>query len=167
LPWMLLIALRARSDQDAARLIPWLPPRFDEVIVLPLPFLDEIIARAYRANQAAARETLGYLITRTNQQKAARRAIVAIAIDALERCATTDAIGAIADDLAWIPNPPPKELGGLPRFLEIAQDVRAAVQATSLYRQRELLAVPLQRLKRMREGMAFDAAQAARFGAAV
>jgi len=64
----------------------YLPPRFDQLIVLPLPFIGELIVEAYRENPSAARETIDYLITSTNQQNVAAQAMAGIAVDNLNRC---------------------------------------------------------------------------------
>ena len=164
--WMLLIFLFARQGK-VARYLSYLPPHFDELIYLPLPFIDTLIAESYRENQAAARQTIEYLTTSTNQQKVAAQAMAGIAIDSLNRCQTLSNIIAISDQLAWIPSPPPKQLGTmLPQFLEISQSVRASETATSAYRQTELLTVPITSLINLRDSLAFskEAGLATTFG---
>ncbi|MDW8102704.1 MAG: hypothetical protein RMK30_07505 [Anaerolineae bacterium] len=69
--WMFGLALMARPGRYS-RWLRYLPPRFNELIILPLPFMGEFIARAYRENQAAAQQMIDYLITSTNQQRAAQ-----------------------------------------------------------------------------------------------
>ncbi|MCW5206798.1 hypothetical protein VU08_07710, partial [Desulfobulbus sp. F5] len=57
--WMFFITLWPRP---AAAKLPCLPPQFDQIIYFPLPFLPGLIAEAYQENQAAARQTISYLI---------------------------------------------------------------------------------------------------------
>ncbi|MBD2613716.1 AAA family ATPase [Nostoc punctiforme FACHB-252] len=147
----------------------YLPPRFDELIILPLPFMDVMILEAYRKNPAAARETINYLITSTNQQKVAAQATYGIAVDILNRCQRLSDIVEIANQLAWIPSPPPKELGAvLPQFLDISQNVRASEEATSAYRKYELLNIPINALRQLGQSLALtkDARTAVSFGKA-
>ncbi|MDF5735640.1 MULTISPECIES: ATP-binding protein [unclassified Nostoc] len=133
----------------------YLPPRFDELIILPLPLMDMMIVEAYRKNPDVARETINYLITSTNQQRVAAQTISGIAVDTLNRCQWLSDIVEIANQLAWIPSPAPKELGAvLPQFLDISQNVRASQEATSLYRQYELLNIPITALRQLAQSLA-------------
>ena len=133
----------------------YLPPRFDELILLPLPLMDVMIVEAYGNNPDVARETINYLITSTNQQKVAAQAISGIAVDILNRCQRLSDIVEIANQLAWIPSPPPKEVGAvLPQFLDISQNVRASEEATSPYRQYELLNIPIIALRQLEQSLA-------------
>jgi hypothetical protein len=58
---MLILRLLTLHTHQA-RALHYLPPRFDELIILPLPFMGELIVEAYRENPSAARETIDYLI---------------------------------------------------------------------------------------------------------
>ncbi|MGL4499569.1 MAG: hypothetical protein ACRCU2_10955, partial [Planktothrix sp.] len=60
--WSLALFLISRQG-SASKTLPYLPPRFDELIYLPLPFLDTLIIESYPENPAAARQTIDYLIT--------------------------------------------------------------------------------------------------------
>ncbi|MEH1901817.1 MAG: AAA family ATPase [Nostoc sp.] len=145
----------------------YLPPRFDELIILPLPFMDVMIVEAYGKNPDVARETINYLITSTNQQKVAAQAISGIAVDILNRCQRLSDIVEIANQLAWIPSPLPKELGMmLPQFLDISQNVRVSEEATSPYRKYELLNIPIKALRQLGQSLALtkDARVAVSFG---
>lgn len=145
----------------------YLPPRFDELIILPLPFMDVMIVEAYRKNPRAALETINYLITFTNQQKVAVQSISGIAVDIFNRCQRLSDIVEIANQLAWIPSPPPKELGTmLPQFLDISQNVRASEEATSPYRKYELLNIPINALRQLGQSLALtkNARTAVSFG---
>ncbi len=133
----------------------YLPSRFDELIILPLPFMDLMIVEAYGKNPIAVRETINYLITSTNQQRVAAQVILEITIDTLNRCQRLSDIVEIANQLAWIPSPPPEELGTmLPQFLDISQNVRASEEATSPYRKYELLNIPINALHQLGQSLA-------------
>jgi hypothetical protein len=154
--WMLILFLLSRRG-DAAHWLCYLPPRFDERIMLPLLCMGQMIVEAYQENPSAARETIDYLITSTNQQIVAVEAIVEIAVDSLSRCQSLRDIADITDELAWIPSPPPKELGSvLPQLLDISQDVRRADEATSPYRKYELLQFPITALRELPKTLAFS-----------
>lgn len=164
--WMLTLFF-VYDNGKRVNCLRYLPPRFDELIILPLPFMDVMIVEAYRNNPIAARETINYLITSTNQQKVAAQAIFGIAVDILNGCQRLSDIVEIANQLAWIPSPPPKELGTvLPQFLEISQDVRASEEATSPYRKYELLNIPINALRQVGQSLALtkDARVAVSFG---
>jgi hypothetical protein len=141
LAWMLALAAALSQGKNAARMLPLLPPRFDQLIILPLPFMDKIIVQAHRENPAAAQQFIRYLISETNQQAVAARAMRGIAEDVLARCQAVQDIVHAADQLAWLPTPLPK--GFSPFFaelLDVSKGVRAAMQATSPYRQSQELA---------------------------
>jgi AAA+ ATPase superfamily predicted ATPase len=139
---------------DEAKWLLRLPPYFDQLIDLPIPWMDSFIVKAYRQNSVAAQQTIDYLINSTNQQKVALKAMVGIAIDTLNRCQNSEDIVAITEQLAWIPSPPPAEIGSvLPELLAISQDVCAAENASSAYLQSEMLATPLTKLNRLRESL--------------
>jgi AAA+ ATPase superfamily predicted ATPase len=141
LAWMLALAAALSQGKNAARMLPLLPPRFDQLIILPLPFMDKIIVKAHRENPAAAQQFIRYLTSETNQQAVAARAMRGIAEDVLARCQAVQDIVHAADQLAWLPTPLPK--GFSPFFaelLDVSKGVRAAMQATSPYRQSQELA---------------------------
>jgi hypothetical protein len=141
LAWMLALATALSQGKNAARMLPLLPPRFDQLIILPLPFMDKIIVQAHRENPAAAQQFIRYLTSETNQQAVAARAMRGIAEDVLARCQAVQDIVHAADQLAWLPTPLPK--GFSPFFaelLDVSKGVRTAMQATSPYRQSQELA---------------------------
>jgi AAA+ ATPase superfamily predicted ATPase len=141
LAWMLALATALSQGKNAARMLPLLPPRFDQLIILPLPFMDKIIVKAHRENPAAAQQFIRYLTSETNQQAVAARAMRGIAEDVLARCQAVQDIVHAADQLAWLPTPLPK--GFSPFFaelLDVSKGVRTAMQATSPYRQSQELA---------------------------
>ncbi|MDZ8090757.1 MAG: ATP-binding protein [Nostoc sp. DedQUE05] len=164
--WILTLFLLFRNEKWV-NCLRYLPPCFDELIILPLPFMDVMIVEAYRKNPDVARETINYLITSTNHQRVAAQAISGIAGDILNRCQRLSDIVEIANQLAWISSPPPEELGTvLPQFLEISQDVRASEEATSPYRKYELLNIPITALRQLGQSLALtkDARVAVSFG---
>ncbi|MEQ8961602.1 MAG: AAA family ATPase, partial [Coleofasciculus sp. C2-GNP5-27] len=164
--WMIGLSFLSRQGKEA-QFLQYLPPRFDERIILPLPFMAQLIVAAYRDNPAASRQTIDYLIHSTNQQNVAAIAMTEIAVDSLSHCHTMGDILAISDQLAWIPSPPPLTVSMilepstvsmiLVRFmLEISQSVRASDNATSSYRQYELLQSPITRLEQLRNTLAYS-----------
>ena len=153
--WMFLLAF---WPAKATAKLSWLPPQFDQVIVLPLPFLPELVAAAYQENQAAARQTINYLIFSTEQQKAARRAMALIATEECSRRRTAREIAALREQLAWLSEEPST---GLVACLKISQDVAAALEASSLYRQASKLDKVVQNIERQRNALATASAREA------
>ncbi|MGD1912985.1 MAG: ATP-binding protein [Rivularia sp. (in: cyanobacteria)] len=141
--WMFLLFLLS-YHVNVVSLLRWIPPRFDERIfsripflsdISQLPFLAEMIKRAYLQNPAAARETIDYLNNFTNQQKVAADAIAKIALDSLDVCQTVTDIAEVSYQLDWITSPLSKENGWIvPLLLDVSQNVNAAVEASSDYR---------------------------------
>ena len=153
--WQGLLFLSTPQGKFAARLR-YLPPYFDQIIRLPLPFMATMIVRAYQENPEAARKTIDYLTNFTNQQKVAAKAIVEITLDTLERCNSLRDIIAITEELTWLPSPPPADIGTvLSQFLDISRDVQSADMATSAYRKAELLKIPIDSLSQQRNSFAF------------
>ncbi|TEU10139.1 MAG: ATP-binding protein [Anaerolineales bacterium] len=151
--WMVGLWLAARGER-AGQVLHWLPIYYDEFIVLPLPLLGRFLAQAYRYNQAGARQAIDYLTTHSRQQAAARQAQVLIALDQLARCDTTRAIATVSDQLRWISQPPPPELGPtLPALLDVSQGVRAALRFTTRYRQQVGLERQISQLRTLRESL--------------
>ncbi|MCI5113251.1 MAG: AAA family ATPase [Candidatus Electrothrix sp. AX1] len=145
-----------------ARRLSCLPAYYDQVIILPLPFIPTFIAQAYQENQAAARQTIDYLITSTNQQKAAQKAMGLIAVEECSHCRTAKDIAAIRDQLSWISN---QQSPGLTACLDISQDVIAALEASSLYRKAQQLDKVIPKIDRQRNALAaVSAREATSFG---
>ena len=155
LAWMLFLKL---APIPAARSLPWLPPRFDQLIYLPLPFLPSFIVEAYQDNRAVARQTIDYLITSTNQQKTAHRAMSLIAADECSRSQTTGEIATLRERLSWLSEEPSP---GLSTCLDISQDVNSALEASSLYRQAQQLDKVLQKIDSQRNALAAASAREA------
>lgn len=154
--WMVVLSGSVRFGQAPAALR-YLPPRFDELIRLPLPFMSDLIVEAHADDPAAARETIAYLTNFTNQQATAARATTGITLDILNRCESEQNIVATLDELDWLPSPPPAQLSTwLPEFLDVARGVRTAREATSAYRHRELLNPPLAKLHNLQTNLAYE-----------
>jgi AAA+ ATPase superfamily predicted ATPase len=156
--WMLVIYALSRFGNQV-RWLRYLPPRFDELIILPLPFMRHIIIEAYRENPAAARQTVYYLVTSTNQATVALQVMEGIAVDSFNRCQLLSDIADIAEQLSWIPLPSSRseDLDSmlLPLLVYVSQGVRASQQATSSYRQYELLNPPISALHTLQNNIAF------------
>ena len=154
--WMsvlVLISLRT----DAASLLLYLPARFDQRIILPLPFMSQMIATAYLQNQAIARETINYLINSTNQQKVASDAIARIALGSLKKCETISDIAEIAHQLDWIPAPISQEMSWVvTSFLDVSQNVNSAINASSIYRGYQTLKDSIRDLREATNKLARD-----------
>ena len=152
--WMsvlFLISLRT----DPASLLLYLPVRFDQRIIIPLPFMAQMIANAYLQNQAIARETIDYLINSTNQQRVAADAIATIALDSLKKCETIDDIAEVANQLDWVPSPISKEENWLvPSFLDVSQNVNSAINASSIYRGYQTLQDSIRNLREITNKLA-------------
>ncbi|WYL96058.1 MAG: AAA family ATPase [Gloeotrichia echinulata IR180] len=150
--WLFLFTRQGRVSSK----LHYLPPYFDQLIYLPLPFMDTMLVEAYHENPDAARNTIDYLTNSTNQQKVAANAIVNITLNTLERCRTFRDIITISEELAWIPSPPPLEMGRvLPQFLDISRSVQSADMATSAYRKVEILKNPIDSLNQIAKSVAF------------
>ncbi|MBK1989259.1 AAA family ATPase [Sphaerospermopsis aphanizomenoides BCCUSP55] len=133
------------------------PPFFDELIILPLPFMDEMILETYKTHPQIAKDTLDYLISYTNQQKLASRVIIDINVDTFIRCRKVSDIVAIANQPIWRISQIPEGSDNILRpFLEISQDVITANEATSRYRQYELLNIPIRNLQALKQNLAFN-----------
>ncbi|MCI5164290.1 MAG: AAA family ATPase, partial [Candidatus Electrothrix sp. AX5] len=163
LPELIWVLLLRFVPIPVIRRVSWLPSYYDQLIVLPLPFLPGFIAEAYQENQAAARQTIDYLITSTNQQKTAAKAISRIAAEEFSRCQIAGDIATIKEQLNWISD---QQSAGLTTCLEISQDVAAALEASSFYRQAQQLDKVIQKIDRQRNALATASArEATAFGA--
>ncbi|MBF0136930.1 MAG: hypothetical protein HQL65_11870 [Magnetococcales bacterium] len=129
----------------------------DQVIYLPLPFMDGIILAAYRQEPQQAITFLEYLTTSTNQQKRAARVMERVALEEAGRRRNSHDIAFMAESLQWLPQPYPKEFGSyLPQMLEIAQGVRASLEASSAHRRMELLQSPIAQLGRLKNTLTLE-----------
>lgn len=157
LPWAICLFVVGMLI-PSSRCIQFIPQRFDELIILPLPFIDNIIIDAHRDNPIAAQNTIDYLITSTNQQTTAARAIAGITAETLQQCQTAGDIAATQENLAWLPANPPKQFGKilgqiLPELQDISQDVKFALDSESPYRQAELLNTPIRKLEQLNKSL--------------
>jgi uncharacterized protein len=147
--WLLLLRAFVRQGK-AAGALRWLPPYFDQLIHLPLPFMTDLIIEAHRTHPTSAQSTINYLISSTNQQKVAQQAMFGIALDRLNQCRYLRDIVQAKTQLAWLPNDAETFGEVLPQLLSISQSISAATNATSPYRTLELLNTPIQNLETLR-----------------
>jgi len=158
LPELLWVLFLNLWTHPAATKLRFLPPQFDQLIYFPLPFLPGLIAEAYQENQAAARQTISYLISSTNQQKTAGKAMLLIAAESFSRCGSAKEIATVREQLDWLP----AELAGkITACLELSQDTAAALEASSPYRQEERLKQVCGKLVRLRNSLAETSAREA------
>ncbi|MCI5166560.1 MAG: ATP-binding protein, partial [Candidatus Electrothrix sp. GM3_4] len=158
LPELLWMFLLAFWPSRAAAKLSWLPPQFDQVIVLPLPFLPGLIAASYQENQAAARQAINYLIFSAAQRRAAHGAMFLIATEECRRCQTTGEIATLREQLAWIFE---ESSPGLAACLEISRGVAVSYEASSHYRKAQYLDKVLQEIDRQRNALAIASAREA------
>jgi uncharacterized protein len=136
--WMLGLKL-LRNQKQKASLLHRLPPYFDQFIILPLPFMVEIIIEAHRQNPVAARSTIDYFITSTNQQTVAKQAMFGIGVETLNQCRYVSDIIGSQIQLDWLPTDDQALGTVLPRLLEISHNIGTAYQATTAYNRLELV----------------------------
>ena len=134
-----------------------LPFYYDELIILPLPFLEKWLIQNYDRSPNQTLKTLDYLTNSTNQQKLAAKARISIVVESLSRVQNFSQLTTIHQQFTWLPNPLPAEFdSSITELLEISQDARAAETATSVYRTVELLNRPIQRLSDLQKTLAFN-----------
>jgi AAA+ ATPase superfamily predicted ATPase len=158
LPELLWTVLLKFWPHPAAAKLPCLPPQFDQLIILPLPFLPGLIATSYSENQAAARQSINYLISSTNQQKTAGKAMLLIAADEFRRCQTAKDIAAVRGQLNWLPT---QQAGKITDCLELSQDVAAALEASTAFRKEERLKLVCGTIEQRRNALAAASAREA------
>ena len=125
-----------------------LPFYFDELIILPLPFLEKWLVENYQVNSVATLETLDYLTSNTNQQPLVFKTRIAIVVKNLDSCHNFNRLINVHREFNWLPNPLPKEFDPvIQQLLEISQDCNSAKEASSVFRTSELLKIPEQRLQ--------------------
>jgi AAA+ ATPase superfamily predicted ATPase len=133
--------------QRCARVLPLLPFYYDELIYLPLPFLPGLIAGAYPIVPEKTLQTLSHISAFTNLKKTARKAIEIIIYELMDECTNTSEMAEVCNSLTWVGSyadyPP------LPNFMDISREIRAAMNATSAFRARQMLEQPLNMLYRL------------------
>jgi len=163
--WMSLLWLTFQRERSG-HVLRWLPIFYDQFIVLPLPFLGKFLAGGYKYNEAGTRQAIAYLTTHSRQQKSALHAQTLIALERMANCSNTQEIASARNELRWLSEPSPPELGPLlPALLDVSQGVRAAGEATTRYRQAEMLKRQSARLRELRERLVTgDSRTAATYG---
>ncbi len=153
--WTLCLKL---APVPPVRCLRFLPPQFDQLIILPLPFLPGIIAAAYAENRADARQTINYLISSTNQQKTASKAMLLIAAEEFRCCRKASDIAKVQEQLDWLP----AELAGqITACLELSHDTAAALEASTPFRQEERLKQVCTAIEQRRNALASASAREA------
>ncbi len=153
--WTLCLKL---APVPPVRCLRFLPPQFDQLIILPLPFLPGIIAQAYTEHRAAARQAINYLISSTNQQKTASKAMLLIAAEEFRRCSKASDIAEVQAQLDWLPS----ELAGqITACLELSHDTAAALEASTAFRQEERLKQVCTAIEQRRNALASASAREA------
>ena len=143
--------------QDASRTLHALPVYYDEAIYLPLPFMPQLISEAYIHHPEHARATITHIITNTNQQKVAAKAMLNIAVYDLQHCTNTEDIRALPHRLAWLHASPPDEIAKpLQSFIDISEDTNKALQSPSLYHRHRDLDKPISQLNTLQKSLAFQ-----------
>jgi uncharacterized protein len=164
--WMMGLRVLV-SQGNSVLLMRRLPLYFDQLIFLPLPFMAKIIIEAHRQNPIAARSTVNYFITSTNQQTVAKQAMFGIGIDIFKQCRyVSDIIGSQVQ-LDWLPTDDEKTFGKvIPRLLEISHNIDIAHQATTAYNKLELVDRSIADLQKLQTSLstAASASDAPLFG---
>jgi uncharacterized protein len=156
LAWILGLGLMIMQGSTVPALRQ-LPPYFDQLIILPLPFMAEIIVEAYDQNPVAARSTIDYFITSTNQQAVAKKAMFGIGVKTLSQCRyVSDIIGSHVQ-LDWLPTDEKTFGNVLPRLLEISHNIDIAYQATTAYNKLELVDRSISDLQKLQTSLSTTA----------
>lgn len=163
--WMIFLFVISQQTNTAFWLS-YLPPRLDQRIILPLPFMVKMLVDDYKKHPIAVRQTINYLMTFTNQKKVATKATERIAVDALDECKTLQDIATVADQLDWINSDSSQHYWILPQLLDISRNVQASYTAGSPYLQHKLLDNPISGLRELVQGRTIEknAYLAATFG---
>lgn len=163
--WMLGLQFFSNHN-DKSYLLCRLPPYFDQLIILPLPFMAKIIIKSYRQNPVAARSSIDYFITSTNQQAVAKKAMFGIGIETLNQCRYVSDIIGSQIQLDWLPTDEKTFGKVLPRLLEISHDIDIAYQATTAYNKLELVDRSISDLQKLQTSLstAASASDAPLFG---
>ena len=137
----------------------YLPTQLDELIILPLPFLEDFIVENYAKSSVATLQKIGYLTNFTNQQKLAANSRISIVVNCLDHCKSITEIIAIPSEFHWLPSPLPDDYKfdtSITQLIEIAKDMQSVATASSPYRAIELLKHPSDRLQAIQQNLAFS-----------
>ncbi len=145
--WMVGLNLLPSRSKTILNL---LPPNFDEITFLPLPFLTKILIEIYPNAPYATRKRLTYLHTYTRRKPDVNRAIVGITANHIRNNKNIRDLINLRRDLAWISDPPRAIIDLLPELRDISQDLIAASDASTPYRRLELLKPPIAKLEQLR-----------------
>ncbi len=140
LPELIWTAALAWLSPSPAKSLRFLPPYFDEVMELPLPFMSRLIIRAYHEDPIAANETLYYLTHYTNQQNVAENVKGELIADIVFRCKTAQEISLLSELLPWDTIPESQIASSdkvLIYYLKISEVVHSSINASSVKQQTE------------------------------
>ncbi|XOF34287.1 MAG: AAA family ATPase [Candidatus Electrothrix sp. YB6] len=155
--WLLKLPYLLFPNNQACSKLDLLFPQFDQFI-LPMPFLPGLIAKAYQENQAAARQTVNHLISSTNQQKAASKAMLLIAAEEFRRCWSAEDIAEVRKKLDWLSA---EQAGQITTCLDLSQDTDSALNSTTPFRREERLKKVCARIDQQRNALAAASAREA------
>ena len=134
-----------------------LPFYFDEQIIIPLPFLERWLVQAYDKVPQQSLNTLDYLTNTTNQQPLVSKVKIRIVLEKFAHCRKLNDLLPLKDKFTWLPDPLPEEFDpAINDLLEISQDCRSAVQASTAYRSAQQLKPTLERLRNLQNSLAFN-----------
>jgi hypothetical protein len=121
-----------------------------------------MVVEGYKDNPLAGRQTILHFINFTNQQPAAYQALNHIAVYHFQQCHTAFDLAQLEQQLEWMPQPFSAPLGSwVTQGLELAHNTKAALEASTPYRQRQFLGQVGKQLtqlqNRLAAGSAFEA----------
>jgi hypothetical protein len=132
------------------------PVLWDELIWFPLPGLDEQLVAIGKHDRAAGLDAIATVAQSFRQGWAAKKALAELALYDVQNARTLQAIGAISENLLWLPTEARIDLKSfLPAIEQISQHARAALESDTLYNRQEQLRSALKTIQQMREGVAF------------
>lgn len=156
IPWVLILYARQLLF-NSLPILSRLPFYFDERIILPLPFLEGWLAQSYLTVPHETLKTLNYLTTSTNQQSLAAKVKIRIILEKFSECRYFQDLLPLKDEFSWLPNPLPQEFGSeITQLLNISQDCRSAVQASTPYRTAKQLEQPQENIQNLQKSLAFS-----------
>jgi hypothetical protein len=142
LPELLWATALAWLSPCPVKALRFLPPYFDQLTMLPLPFMDRLIIRAYHDEPLAAQQTIYYMINYTNQVNAVAKVTAEILTDTIFYGKTIQDISILSElfPLDSIPHSLTKKVDEeqlIIEYLKISQVVHNALNATPIELQQE------------------------------
>lgn len=133
------------------------PAVWDEVVLLPIPYLDLHLLRFARENRVAGLKAIDYVATLTRQKWATRNAILNVISDDLRSSTSllTIAAASMLLDTA-IENNPARDKFFLLRLKEICELANAALESDSVFNHQEKSRLALEAVKNFRAGLSMS-----------